>query len=210
MDDVKEKLVMALLASERTVAEELLSSLQDRVSPTEVAEKIISPALERIGEMWDSGDASLTQVYMASRICEDYLDTIMPTECPLRISLPKMAIASLDDHHTLGKRLVYAAIRAKGYELSDLGTMGASDMASRTKDGEYRILLVSTLMLRSALQIKELKVNLDRMGWKPILIVGGAPFNLDPTLWSEVGADVGGKDSSDALRILAHIAEGRS
>lgn len=202
MDEVKEKLVRALLASERTVAEELLSSLTDKATPMEIAERAITPALERIGDMWETGEASLTQVYMGGRICEDYLESLMPVECPLRKAIPKMAIATLDDHHTLGKKLVYAAVRAKGFELADLGTLDAARLAEKVKEGEIRILLVSTLMLRSALQVKELKAVLGRNGCAVHTIVGGAPFNLDPTLWAEVGADASGRSSGDALKLI--------
>ena len=207
MDEVKERLVRALLASERTAAEELLSSLAARATPTEIAEQVITPVLETIGDMWEAGDASLSQVYMGGRICEDFLDSIMPVECPLRIALPRMAIATLDDHHTLGKKLVYSAIRAKGYELADLGTLDAQGLAEKAKGSEVRILLVSALMLRSALQVKELRAALDRLDWKVHLIVGGAPFILDPSLWAEVGADAGGRNSGDALRLLEAYKE---
>lgn len=207
MDEVKERLIRALLASERTIAEELLSSLMDKATPMEIAEQVISPTLETIGDMWEDGKASLSQVYMGGRICEDYLDSIMPVECPLRIKLPPMAIATLDDHHTLGKKLVYSAIRAKGYDLVDLGTLNAKELAEKVKGSEVRILLVSTLMLRSALQVKELRAALDRSGWKVHLIIGGAPFNLDPSLWAEVGADAVGRNSGDALRLIDAYAE---
>lgn len=207
MEEMREKLVRALLASERTRAEELLSSLMDRATPMEIAEQVITPALETIGDLWEAGEASLSQVYMGGRICEDYLDNIMPVECPLRIKLPPMAIATLDDHHTLGKKLVYSAIRAKGYELTDLGTMDAQALAEKAKASEVRILLISALMLRSALQVKELRSALDRLSWKGHLIVGGAPFSLDPSLGAEVGADVVGRNSGDALRLLDAYGE---
>lgn len=131
----------------------------------------------------------------------------MPVECPLRIKVPSLAIATLDDHHTLGKKLVYSAIRAKGYELVDLGTLDPQKLAERAKGSEVRILLVSTLMLRSALQVKELRAALDQLGWKVHLIVGGAPFSLDPSLWAELGADAGGRNSGDALRLLDAYVE---
>lgn len=207
MDAVKEKLVRALLASERTIAEELLASLTDKATPMAIVESVITPTLEEIGDMWEAGDASLSQVYMGGRICEDFLESIMPAECPLRIKLPAMAIATLDDHHTLGKKLVYSAIRAKGYELEDLGTLDAQGLAEKVKGLEVSILLVSALMLRSALQVKELRSALDRLDRKVHLIVGGAPFTLDPSLWTEVGADAVGRNSGDALRLLDAYAE---
>ncbi len=66
MDDVKERLVRALLASERTAAEDLLSSLAAKATPMEIAERVITPALEDIGDMWEAGRVSMSQIYMGA------------------------------------------------------------------------------------------------------------------------------------------------
>ena len=46
------------------------------MSPIQLAEKVVAPALERIGDDWKAGDASLSQVYMSGRICEKLVDEI--------------------------------------------------------------------------------------------------------------------------------------
>jgi methanogenic corrinoid protein MtbC1 len=65
-----------------------------------------------------------------------------------------------------------------------------------------RVLLVSTLMLRAALQVRHLVRLLQSAGSPVRVVVGGAPFRLDPGLWKEVGADAMGFTASDALPLL--------
>jgi methanogenic corrinoid protein MtbC1 len=113
----------------------------------------------------------------------------------------------LDDYHALGKIIVCAALRASGWDLHDYGRMTAPELAEKVIENQTGILLVSTLMLRSALQIKELRDRLTAAGSPAKIIVGGAPFRFDPELWLEVGADATGNDAAEAVRAVARCME---
>jgi len=61
-------------------------------SPLQFVEQVVVPALEQIGDGWESGDVALSQIYMSGRICEKLVDTILPPKDPQRKYQPKMAI----------------------------------------------------------------------------------------------------------------------
>jgi len=69
------------------------------------------------------------------------------------------------------------------------------------------ILLISTLMYPSALEVKEVRAKLDRAGAAVKILVGGAPFNMDRQLWREVGADAMGRDAAEAVSLVAQTIE---
>ena len=72
------------------------------------------------------------------------------------------------------------------------------------------MLLVSTLMLSSALRVRELSALLRNAGSTMKLVVGGAPFLFDERLWREVGADAMGRCATEAPRIVEQICGGAS
>jgi methanogenic corrinoid protein MtbC1 len=78
-------------------------------------------------------------------------------------------------------------------------------LVQKVKQENISILLVSTLMLRSALQVKDLKGRLKEAGLNVKIVVGGAPFLLDPGLWMEVGADAMATTPSEAIRVIKQI-----
>lgn len=171
------------------------------------AEKVVAPALERIGAGWERGELALSQVYMSGRICEDLLGGVLPCDpVPARVHLP-MAIAVLDDFHPLGKRIVASVLRANGFALRDYGVIGVEELVRQVERDGVRILLVSTLMLPAALRVRELRRELDRRGLEVRLVVGGAPFRLDPDLYRAVGADATSPTASGAVGLLARMAE---
>jgi methanogenic corrinoid protein MtbC1 len=82
-----------------------------------------------------------------------------------------------------------------------------TDQLVRLVDEHHvKILLLSVLMLPSALRIRELKAALGNRDVR--IVVGGAPFRLDEQLWKEVGADAMGRDSSDAISIVTEMMGG--
>ena len=77
-------------------------------TPVQVVEDIVVSALQSIGTDWEQGKLSLSQVYMSGRLCEELIDRILPSGAPEQTDQPRMAIAVLEDHHVLGKRMVWS------------------------------------------------------------------------------------------------------
>lgn len=203
--------IKALLGINRVGAEEMLTVAFRKSGLDDVITGLVVPALERIGDDWVRGGASLSDVYMSSRICEELMSRLASHSSAPKKEQPKLAIAALLDYHLLGKKLVELALRSSGYEVVDCGHgVTVDDLVRRVRDGRIEVLLVSTLMLPSALKVKDLRRSLDQAGLHPKIVVGGAPFRFDRQLWKEVGADVMGVSASDALRILDAIAEERT
>jgi len=204
------ELVRELSAMDRTVARRVFLTGGEGLTPLELAERRIVPALRVMGVEWEEGRLALSQIYMASRICEGLLDELLPPHSPARMEQPKTAIAVLEDHHILGKRIVHSMVRAGGWEIVDLGRCEAAELADQVCAQGIRILLISVLMLRSAHRVREVRRLLDASGAAGAavrIIVGGAPFLFDDQLWREVGADDTGRDASDAVAALGRSVE---
>lgn len=192
----------ALLALDRLAARRLVDEARASLSPLELVDQLIVPALTRIGESWERGNAALAQVYMSGRITEEIVDELLPPGDPERKGQPPMAIAVLNDYHLLGKRIVYATLRAAGFDLKDYGRVTVEETVRRARADRIRLLLISTLMLNSALQVKKLIAELRAARLDIRVIVGGAPFSYDPGLWREVEADAMGRSAAEAVSLV--------
>jgi len=206
-----EPFVRALLGIDRLAAERILTAAIRESSLEEVVRSMVVPALEQIGDDWVRGRVALSDVYMSSRICEELMRSLAPNAAPLMRDQPRIAIAALQDYHLLGKKMVQLALVSSGYAVIDFGQgILVADLVRRVQEAEVEVLLISTLMLPSALRVKDLRRELDRAGLKPALVVGGAPFRFDRRLWEEVGADAMGVSAADALKIMGQIVEERA
>lgn len=196
----------ALLSLDRLQAKEILEETGNTWSSLEQIKYVVVPTLERIGTGWEDGRIALTQVYMAGRICEELVEKILPGKAPERKRQPKMAMTVLHDFHMLGKRIVLSALRASGYELKDYGQMDVDELVKQTLEDQIELLFISALMLPSALKVASVKNQLNEANSPARIVVGGAPFRLDETLWKEVGADAMGRDPSDAIALIGKLS----
>lgn len=175
-----------------------------------LAENVVIPSLEYIGIAWEKGHISLSQVYMAGRICEKIISEEFKINGPSLYERPRLAIGVIGDYHALGKRMVLSALRSSGYNLRDYGLgLKADDLVEKTLQDKVDILLLSCLMLTSALHVKDVVEGLAKAGSRTVVMVGGAPFRLAPLLQKEVGAHYMGRNSGEATRIIRTLTENR-
>lgn len=209
LDDTQAAFERALLALDREGARRILHAITPPQTPLAAAEYLVGPTLQSIGVAWEEGHVALSQVYMSGRICEDLLESLLPGANPDRKSQPKIAVATLGDHHVLGKRMVYASMRASGFELLDYGQgVSPEQLVQHILADGIEVMLISVLLLPSALSIKQVRADLRAAGNACRLIVGGAVFLMDDLLWREVGADATGQHASDAPTLVRQVMGG--
>lgn len=187
---------------DRVGADALFKRALTALSPIQAIEQVVVPALEEIGLAWEEGNVALSQVYMSGRFCEELVEKVLPPSDPDRKHQPRSAIVVLSDYHMLGKRIVYSLMRASGFELYDYGRMDVDELVERAIADRVRVLLISVLILPSALKVREVCARLKAAGAPVKVIVGGAPFLFDAQLWQEVGADAMGHSAADAITIV--------
>ncbi|KXS43463.1 MAG: cobalamin B12-binding protein [Methanolobus sp. T82-4] len=184
------------------VANKIIMDLYDGNNAFELIKEVITPALERIGSKWANGDIALSQEYMASRISEDIVDSLLPPESSNRRDMPVIGLTTLGDEHMLGKRILASFLKASGFKIHDYGDMKTELVAQNIKKDGVDVIMVSVLMLNLVSEVRELRSLFDREGIDTKILVGGAPFLFDRDLWKEVGAD---SMASDAMESFEQI-----
>jgi len=149
---------------DRVGAENAVNQALATLTPIQVIDRIVVPALEEIGRAWESGEVALSQVYMSGRICEALVEAVLPPSDPDRKHQPRSAIVTLSDFHMMGKRIVYSHMRASGFELFDYGRMDVDELVDRVLADKIRVLMISVLMLPSALKVADVCRRLNEAG----------------------------------------------
>lgn len=198
-----DELQTALLEIDRIKAGEIFEACYLEKESFESLEQITMGALDKIGEGWEDGEFSLSQVYMSGVICEELVEEYMGKFNGTSKKYPRIGIGVLQDHHALGKRIIYSILRANGYDVLDLGQgLGVDEIVQKTMDSKIDYLLISTLMLPSALEVKTVVEKLRERDSTVKVIVGGAPFRLDSNLWQKVDAHADGKNGTRVSKVI--------
>lgn len=202
-------LLQALLAVDRPGARRVVLESCTSDSPVSCIETLIIPTLDEIGRGWEQGKIALSQVYMSGKFCEEIVDQLLPQGQFERKNQPKIAIVVLEDYHSLGKRILLSVLRASGYEVTDYGVgVSVETLVENVFRDQIQILLISTLMLPSALKARQAIDTIKEKQPQTKIIVGGAPFRFDTTLYREVHADAMGHTATHTLKIVNALAGG--
>ena len=207
MEAMIEEFRGALESLDRVGAEAVFARALARGTPIDAVEALVVPALMRIGDAWEAGRVALSQVYLSGRVSEALVERVLPPSDPDRKHQPRSAVVVLRDYHMLGKRIVYSVMRASGFEIFDYRRMDVDELVARVQADRIRVLLISVLMLPSALKVADVCRRLKEAGLAVRVIVGGAPFLFDENLRREVGADAMGRNAAEAVTLVSEWME---
>lgn len=195
----------ALLAVDRSTARALFMEGVRSHGAVPFMETTVGAVMDRIGAAWERGELALSQVYMAGRICEELALAVLPEVHADRIAQPSVALGVYEDRHLLGKQLVQAVLRNAGFAVKDLGVVDLNGALRVVRNEQVDVLLLSCLMLSSALRIAALCNTIKSENLAVKVVVGGAPFRFDTQLWREIGADAVGTTASQAPGLIRGV-----
>jgi methanogenic corrinoid protein MtbC1 len=197
-----DRLEQAMLSYDKETVRHLLVDELADVPFTDIMERLVTPVLANIGEKWRMGVLALSQIYLSAKVIDDILDEMLSASGSKLKHNIGIAAVCLEDYHLLGIHVVKMVVRSGGHEVLDYGRMELNDLVERVCRDNVHYLLVSTLMLRSALRVRLLREMLEARGCYVCIIVGGAPFRFDASLCSRVRADFTSTTPSEALKYI--------
>ncbi|MDD1727783.1 MAG: cobalamin-dependent protein [Methanospirillum sp.] len=195
-------LITALITIDRLAIRDILNPSDGEGSKGEIIDKIIVPALEEIGRRWEEGTLAISQIYMAGILIEESINSIFPEIAAQQKENTRIATVVLEDYHMLGERIVATHLIGAGYSPIRYGRRDVQELLTLLDRDKIKFLLISTLMLPSALKVKEIS---SQVAGEVKIIVGGAPFRIDPELGNEVGADRVCFTASDAITAIREL-----
>lgn len=208
-----EQIVEAILDADRALANQMIDDWAAEKGYDRAVIEVISPVLDEIGNMYEeSGEFSLSQGYVATKVAEDTLMKMMPRSDNTAIVSPTkgpVVIGNIeDDYHPLGRKMVGTFLRVAGWQVYDLGIdVTPEEFISKALEVDARIIGASAMTFTTAMNIKKLRQEIDnrRLRGHLRLAVGGAVFKLRPELMEEVGGDGTAKSALNAPALFDEL-----
>ena len=207
-DDIKKSLVEL---DDVKVKELIQKALVEGVSPMEIIEKALRPAMVEIGDKFEQGEYFLAELVVAGDIFKEVMDEIIVPELRKRggevSKLGTVVIGTVrGDLHDIGKSIVASMLSAAGFEVVDLGVdVPPEKFVEAVKKHNADIVGMSALLTTTMLEMKSVIEALKKEGIrsKVKVIVGGAP--ITPEFAKEIGADAYAKDAVEAVEVCRRL-----
>ncbi len=203
-DSLKTAIVQGRKGECAALCEEALSTL----SPIELVEKEIVPALDEVGKAYENGQAFLPQLLMSAESAKAAFEVIkrrLTEKGEQTQKKGKIVLATVQgDIHDIGKNIVATLLENYGFEIIDLGKDTPPERILQTaKETGARLVGLSALMTTTLQSMEETVSLLKRELPKVKVIVGGAVLTKDYA--EKIGADAYGKDAMEAVRYAEKI-----
>ena len=181
-------------------AGEIASELIKTVSPMEIIDSMIIPALNTVGKGFEEKKVYLPQLLMSAQAAKEAFDAIKSAIPAGENKKGKVVIATVKgDIHDIGKNIVKVLLENYGYEVIDLGKDVAPEkIVDAVKSSGAKLVGLSALMTTTVPAMEETIKLLRKETSDCKVMVGGAVMTEEYA--NMIGADSYGTDAMSAVR----------
>jgi len=203
MTKIKNELQEAIIKGKRDAVEPLIrQALSEGLSPEEIMNHILIPAMDVVGEQFSRNEIFLPEMMIAARAMNIGLDILRPMLIAKGVSSRgKVIIGTVKgDIHDVGKNIVSMILQGAGYEVMDLGIdVPPEKFIDAINQYQPKFVLMSALITLTMSMMEDTIKALKKAGVrdKVKVGVGGAP--LTQSFADRIGADFYGKDARAAV-----------
>ena len=174
----------------------------------DVVNRLLTPALDRVGERYEKQEIFLPQlINAANAACEGFevIKKRIAAQGKASVSKGKIVLATVQgDIHDIGKNIVRVVLENYGYTVVDLGRdVPVQEVVDAVIREDVRLVGLSALMTTTVVSMAETIRAIRASGHDCRIMVGGAV--LTPEYADEIGADYYAKDAKQSADIARQV-----
>ena len=186
----------------------LTAKALEEMDELETVERLLIPALDRVGERYERGEIFLPQLMKAaSAACAgfDLIKTRIAKRGGSAVSKGKIVLATVQgDIHDIGKNIVRVVLENYGYTVVDLGRdVPPQTVVEAAIREDAKLVGLSALMTTTVKSMAETIEALRESGHDCRIMVGGAVLTEEYA--AQIGADYYAKDAKQSADIARKV-----
>lgn len=192
----------AVQSGHRAEANALTRALLDQgLTPLEVVERGLMPAMAVVGEKFKNGEAFVPEMLIAARAMKESMGILEPLLTAAGIKPRYKAVIGTvqGDLHDIGKNLVAAMWKGASFAVVDLGVnVPPEQFVAAVREHQPQVMGMSALLTTTMPAMRTTISAVRKAGFDTVrILVGGAPVSADFAL--EIGADGYAPDAPSAV-----------
>ena len=196
-----------LKGSRETVISEVDKVLEDGKKPDEIINDYLIPAINQVGELFNSKKYFLPQLIASANTMKDAIDYLEPKmeRKSGGENMPTLVIATVEgDIHDIGKNLVVLMLKNYGYNVIDMGKdVKCEDIVELAMKEDAARIGLSALMTTTMMRMQDVVELCRERGCQSKVIIGGAC--ITQSFADEIGADGYSKDAADCVKLVERL-----
>ncbi|MFH1965381.1 MAG: corrinoid protein [Acidobacteriota bacterium] len=202
---LNQQLFDSICGGDRTSVEEIVkTSLADDITPVDLLNHSMIPAMREMGNRFSRNDAYVPDMLIAARAMQTGLNIIEPLLVQSGYEpAGTVCIGTVKgDLHDIGKNLVAIMLKGAGFEVMDLGVnCDVAKFDEAVRKGAQAVLC--SALLTTTMPYMKTVVDFFRENPGVKVLIGGAPVTKNYA--NEIGADGFGKDANEAVAAVEKV-----
>ncbi len=202
----QEKITSAIMEGDReNIVLLIKSALSSGYSALELVDKVMIPAIVKVGDLYEKKVYFLPQLMAAAEAMKKALNYLEPQlKKAAAEDKGKIILATVKgDIHDIGKNIVALLLRNYGYNVIDLGKdVAAETIIAAAKKEKPDVIGLSALMTTTMVNMKEVITLARKHGVKEDFLVGGAV--VTEAYAQSIGASFA-KDGVEAVKVVEKL-----
>jgi len=182
-------------------------ALESGISPGEILEEALIPAMSRVGQKFSRNEIFVPQMLMSAKAMSSSMMHLKPYYLNGQAKRRGVFIIGTvtGDLHDIGKNLVAMMIEGAGWEIIDLGVDVSADKFMQAAD-KYpgAVIGLSALLTTTMENMRKTVSSLRGKNPSQKILVGGAPVTAE--FCAKIGADFYSPDPQGAVEYLKTLA----
>jgi len=196
-----------LKGNKKGIVELTKKALEEKEVPQEILNKTLLPAINEVGDLFDSGKYFLPQLIASAEAMKNAIEVLEPFLMSNADGkdMPTVVIATVEgDIHDIGKNLVALMLKNYGFHVIDLGKdVPKEKIIQAAKENHAQIIALSALMTTTMQQMRHVVDYAKEQGVNAKIMIGGAVITQDYA--DEIGADGYSKDAAEAVKLAQRL-----
>ena len=183
------------------------SALEEGISPEEILEEALIPAMSRVGQKFSRNEIFVPQMLMAAKAMSSSMVHLKPYYLNGQARRRGTFIIGTvtGDLHDIGKNLVAMMIEGAGWEIIDLGVDVSVDKFIQAAEKHPGAVIGLSALLTTTMENMRKTVKTMREKYPALkILVGGAPVTAE--FCTKIGADFYSPDPQGAVEYLKSLA----
>ena len=190
-EEAKEYLDAVLGTERRAVLMKVQDFLQKGLTLEEIYQDVFQPVQREIGRLWQLQEIDVSEDHFATALSQLGMVKMYPQIFTADRTAFRLVSACVSSElHEMGIRMVNDFFKMAGWETHYLGAnILPKDIVAAIEQYDADLLALSITMSSQVTQLRDLVADIRKDLDRDIkILVGGYPFNVDPSAWQVVGA----------------------
>lgn len=208
MEQAVEDLFRAFVEQDSSRAISVVEAARKQIPERQrLFDELFVPAMTRLGRAWLHAEIDELVFAQAAVVADQLTSFVVPRAAASDTGVTVLVGSVSGEHHSIGRNMTAAALKEAGHRVIDMGPdVSTAEFLEKVEETGARIVIACAETMATSQKVASVRALLDGGGHEGVvLLASGGPFDADPRLAREAGANGVVRGAENSIRVVGKV-----